>query len=53
MVRRGRKRVECPGLPPLILSIKRDEKFLSALATELDKFCLELAQMIKKIKEMG
>jgi len=43
----------CRKMPPLTLTIKRDEKFISALARELDKFCLELAQMIRKIKEMG
>jgi len=41
-----------PGLPPLILKVGRNEKFISALARELDKFCLELAQMIREIKDM-
>ncbi len=42
-----------PGLPPFLLTVRPDEKFLKALEKELDSFCLELALTIKKLKEMG
>ena len=41
------------SLPPFKLTVGRNEKFISALALELDKFCLELAQVVRKIKDMG
>ena len=41
-----------PGLPPLILKVERDEEFISKLKAELDKFTLELASVIRKLKEM-
>ena len=41
-----------PDMPPLILKVERDEKFISALAKELDKFCYELAGAINRLKEM-
>lgn len=41
-----------PGLPPLRIKVKRDEAFISKLAKELDSFCLELAQTIKKLREL-
>ena len=39
-----------PDMSPLIIKVKRDEKFISALAKELDKFIFELSQTIKKLK---
>ncbi len=39
-----------PGLKPLIIRVKRDEKFLKALDSELKKFCIELNQIVEKIK---
>jgi putative phage-type endonuclease len=41
-----------PGLPPLILRIKRDEKFIARLKEELERFCWDLSLMIKKLKEI-
>lgn len=41
-----------PGMPPLILKVERDEKFISALAKALDLFVVELAGTIRKLKEM-
>jgi len=41
-----------PGLPPLILKIERDEEFIAKLATELNKFTIELASVVRKLKEM-
>jgi len=39
-----------PGLPSFELKVKRNEKFISALATELDKFIDNLISTIRKIK---
>jgi len=40
-----------PGLDPFILRVERDEKFIEKLRAELDKFCLELAVMIRRLKQ--
>ncbi|MDP2159281.1 MAG: YqaJ viral recombinase family protein, partial [Flavobacterium sp.] len=42
----------CEGLPPLILRVERDEKYISSLAEELEKFCYELQKMIKTLKNL-
>jgi len=39
-----------PGLKPFLITVRRDEKFISALAKELDKFIDNLILTIKKIK---
>jgi len=39
-----------PGLPPFEIKVKRNEKFISALAKELDKFVDKLVMTIRKIK---
>ncbi len=39
-----------PGLKPLIVRVKRDEKFLKVLRVELELFVRELTEVIKKIK---
>ncbi len=39
-----------PGLKPLIIRVERDEKFIAALKSELEKFCAELKEIIIKIK---
>lgn len=39
-----------PGLKPLIIRVKREKKFISALEAELKRFCSELKQVVKKIK---
>lgn len=41
-----------PGLPPLILTINRDEKFIDKLKAELDSFCLELSTVVEKLKNL-
>ena len=41
-----------PGIPPFILKVERDEKFIAKLAEELEKFIHELAVVIRKLKEM-
>lgn len=38
------------GLPPLIIRVERDEKFITALDSELKKFCAELAIVTEKIR---
>lgn len=38
-----------PGLPPLILLVERDNAICSALREELEKFCYELDQLVKRI----
>jgi len=40
------------GLPPLILKIERDEAFISKLKAELEKFVVELALVVRKLREM-
>jgi len=42
-----------PGLPPFIIPVYRDEAFIKKLKEDLDRFCNELAGVIKKLKEMG
>ena len=39
-----------PGLKPLIIRVKREEKFLKVLKIELEVFCAELKEVIVKIK---
>lgn len=39
-----------PGMKPLIVRVYPDEKFLSALESELICFCEELAEVVEKIK---
>ena len=39
-----------PRLKPLIVRVKRDKKFLELLEAELKKFCVELKEVVKKIK---
>jgi len=41
-----------PGLPPLIIKCYRDEKLISKLKEELDRFCYDLAQIVKRLREM-
>jgi predicted phage-related endonuclease len=41
-----------PGLPPLILKIKRDEDFILKLHLGLEKFCVELDQVTEKIRNI-
>jgi predicted phage-related endonuclease len=41
-----------PGLKPLLIKVERDEKFIEKLSKELDSFCMELASLIRKLKEM-
>ena len=42
----------CDGLPPLILRVERDEGFISKLKSELEKFTCELANTVKRLKEL-
>lgn len=39
----------CPGLPPLIIHVERDEKYLSMMRDALVLFCGELDEIVKKI----
>lgn len=41
------------GLPPFIIEIARDEKYISKLAQVLDDFNYELALMLDKIKKVA
>jgi hypothetical protein len=41
-----------PGLPMLIVRVKPDKEFHAKLKKELDKFVVELAAMIKKLKAL-
>lgn len=40
------------GLSPLIIEVKRDEKFIEKLSSELDEFVIELVLTAKKLREM-
>jgi hypothetical protein len=40
-----------PGLPPFLITVERNEKFISALAGELDNFIDKLIVTIRKLKE--
>jgi hypothetical protein len=39
-----------PGLPSLIIPVKRDKEFIKKLEVELDKFCYALAATIQELK---
>ena len=39
-----------PGIKPLIVRAYRDEKFLKALHIELEKFCIELENITRRIQ---
>ena len=39
-----------PGLKPLLITVKRDEKFLSLLQTEIEVFCNELDSVTEKLR---
>jgi hypothetical protein len=39
-----------PGLRPFITRVKRDSKFIPALKRELEKFCAELKQIVRRLK---
>lgn len=39
-----------PGLKPLLIRVKRDEKFIAILEVELKKFCVELKEIVKKVR---
>lgn len=40
-----------PKVKPLILKVKRDEKFIEKLDKALDEFCFQVVKIIKKLKE--
>ena len=42
----------CPGMPPFIIQVERDEIFIQKLESELDSFVIELAGIIKKLKTL-
>jgi hypothetical protein len=39
-----------PGLPPLIVEVKPDDKFMKSLEKELDSFCFELIDITEVLK---
>jgi len=41
-----------PGLPPFQLTVHRDEAYLKILEDELEKFVVELALVVRKLREM-
>ena len=41
------------GLPPLIIEVKRDDKFCAALKVELESFCEELNQVTDKLRKLS
>ncbi len=43
----------CPKLPPLILTITRDDVYIRALSEAIDRFNEELAQTVERIRVYG
>lgn len=43
----------CPKLPPLILTVSRDDTYLHRLAEAVDRFNGELDQMVERIRAYG
>jgi len=41
-----------PGLPPLIIKVKRDDEFCAALKVELDDFCERLDEVESKLRSL-
>ncbi len=39
-----------PGMKPLLIRVRREEKFIQTLEIELNKFCKELKKIVNKIK---
>lgn len=42
-----------PGLPPLILEIRRDEVFIEKLANAVSDFCADLAGIVERLKKLA
>ncbi len=42
----------CRGLPPLIIRVDRDERFIAALRVDIDEFEGELNELVAKIRSM-
>ncbi|KKB09377.1 lambda exonuclease family protein [Devosia chinhatensis] len=42
-----------PGLPPLIVRVERDEGYIAKLATAIDAFNSELAEVVEKVRKYG
>jgi hypothetical protein len=42
----------CRGLPPLIVRVERDEKFIAELRIDIDEFVDELNALVAKIRSM-
>lgn len=42
----------CRGLPPLIVRVHRDEKFISGLKIDISDFCDELAELVERVRGM-
>jgi hypothetical protein len=41
-----------PGLPPFIIEVKRDKRFIEKLSVEMDKFVYDLAALVAKLRGM-
>lgn len=41
-----------PGLPPLIIEVHRDEKFIEKLKSELEAFCDSLEEITEKLRKL-
>lgn len=39
-----------PGLKLFLITVKRDEKFIQKLDAALDKFCMDLVMLVRKLK---
>lgn len=40
------------GMPPFVVEVRRDERYISLLAKALDDFALELARIVEKLKAL-
>lgn len=41
-----------PGMPPFVLLVKRDDEFITKLDKEVELFCRELRETIKKLRKL-
>jgi len=39
-----------PGMKPLIIEVERDEKLISILKEEVERFCFDVNELVKKLK---
>ena len=43
----------CPKLPPLIVTVRRDEEYIRKLSLAIDQFNEELAELVERVRNYG